>query len=96
VYIVDIAGRIHCLDAETGRVCWEHATGAEAWGGALAADGKLYAGNKKELTILAQGREARVLATIKLGSAVYGVPTAANGVLYVASQRHLWAVASTP
>ncbi len=96
VYIADIAGRIHCLDAETGRVCWEHATGAEAWGGALAVDGKLYAGNKKELTILAQGREARVLATIKLGSAVYGVPTAANGVLYVASQRHLWAVASTP
>jgi hypothetical protein len=32
------------------------------------------------------------LADIKLGSPVWSVPTAANGTLYVASQRNLWAV----
>ncbi len=96
VYAVDIAGRIHCLDAETGQVYWVHETGAEAWGGALAADGKLYFGNKRELTIMAQGRQPRVLATIPLGSAIFGSPIVANGVLYVASQRYLWAVANRP
>ena len=96
VYVVDIAGRIHCLDAGTGRVCWAHETGAEAWGGALAAAGKLYFGNKKELTVMAQGREPKVLATIPLGSPIYGSPIAANGVLYVASQRYLWAVQQLP
>ena len=96
VYVVDIAGRIHCLDAENGTAYWTHETGAEAWGGALAADGKIYCGNKKELTIMAQGRQAHVLARIPLGSAIYGSPIAARGVLYVASQRYLWAVASNP
>lgn len=96
VYVVDIAGSIHCLDADTGQVCWVHATGAEAWGGALAADGKIYFGNKRELTVMAQGRQARVLASIPLGSAIYGSPIAANGVLYVASQKYLWAVAHRP
>ena len=96
VYVVDIAGRMHCLDAATGRVQWVHETEAESWGGALAADGKLYFGNKRELTIMAQGRQAKVLATISLGSAIYGAPVAANGVLYVASQKYLWAVADLP
>lgn len=96
VYVVDIAGRIHCLDAGTGQACWVHETGAESWGGALAADGKLYFGNKKELTVMTQGRQANVLARIQLGSPVYGSPIAANGVLYVASQRYLWAVEERP
>ena len=96
VYVVDIAGRIHCLDADTGQASWVHETGAEAWGGALVADGKIYFGNKKELTVMAQGRQARVLASIPLGSAIYGSPIAANGVLYVASQRYLWAVENRP
>jgi len=41
---------------------------------------------------MAAGREPRELARINLGSPIYGTPVAANGVLYAASERYLWAV----
>jgi outer membrane protein assembly factor BamB len=92
LYIPDIAGRLHCLDAETGQCYWVYDAKAETWGGPLAADGKLYFGNQKQFLIMAQGKEPRLLSAIHLGSAVFSTPIAANGVLYVASQRYLWAV----
>jgi outer membrane protein assembly factor BamB len=92
VYATDIAGRLHCLDAETGKVQWTHNTKAETWGGALVADGKLYLGNKREFFVLAAGPELKVLSEIRLGSPAYSTPIAANGVLFVASQKYLWAV----
>jgi len=93
VYASDVAGRLHCLDADTGQVCWVRETGAETWGGALVADGKLYLGNKRQFFILAAGREPKVLSELSLGSPAYSTPITANGVVYVASQRYLWAVA---
>lgn len=92
LYVPDIAGRLHCLDAETGECRWTHDTKAETWGGPLLADGKVYFGNKRDFYVMAMGREPRVLSRIRLGSPVYSTPVAANGVLYVASQRYLWAV----
>lgn len=92
VYATDVAGRLHCLDAETGGVQWVHDTKAETWGGALVADGKLFFGNKRDFFVLAAGRQLKVLSEIRLGSPAYSTPIAANGVLFVASQKYLWAV----
>lgn len=91
-YIVDIAGRLHCVNAATGKPCWVYESGAEAWGGPLLADSKLFFGNIKGLCVMETGRTAKVLSKISLGSAVYSTPIAANGTLYVASQKYLWAV----
>ncbi|MGE5609314.1 MAG: PQQ-binding-like beta-propeller repeat protein, partial [Bacillota bacterium] len=95
VYITDIAGRLHCLDADNGKCYWVYDTKAETWGGVLVADGKLYFGNQKAFFIMAAGKQARLLARIPLGSAVYSTPIVANGVVYVASQRYLWALHQT-
>jgi len=92
VYALDVAGQLHCVDAETGKPCWVYQTKAEAWGSPLVADGKILFGNQKDFYILAAGREPRVLSKIRLGSPVYSTPIVANGVLYVASQHYLWAV----
>ena len=94
VYVMDVAGRLHCVDAETGKPYWVHETKAEAWGGPLVADGKLYFGNQKDFYIMAAGKEKKLLERpLHLGSPVYSTPIVANGVLYVASQQYLWAVA---
>ena len=96
VYLVDIAGRLHCLDAETGQCQWVYETKAETWGGPLVADGKLYFGNQKMFYVMAEGREPKLLSEIKLGNPMYTTPVVANGVLYVASQHYLWAVQKKP
>lgn len=92
VYITDIGGRLHCLDADTGKPIWVHEAKAETWGGVLIADGKLFWGTKKSFWIMAAGKEAKVFSEQHLGSPIYSTPIAANGALYVASQQYLWAV----
>lgn len=93
LYVPDIAGRLHCLDAAEGRCLWTYETKAETWGGALVADGRLYLGTKKDFFVFAAGREPRVISQTYLGSSIYSTPVAANGCLYVASQKYLWAAA---
>ena len=93
VYVPDLAGRLHCLDADTGECYWVYDLKAETWGGPLIADGKLYIGNKRMFFVMATGREPKLLSEVRLGNPIYSTPVAANGTVYIASQHHLWAVA---
>lgn len=96
LYIADVAGRLHCLDAETGQLYWVHETKAKVWGSTLVADGKVYLPTEKKLWVLAAGKQAQVLDTISLGAPIWSSPIAANGVLYIASKQYLWAVHTPP
>jgi len=93
VFVGDIGRKIHCVDAATGRVCWTHDVQGEIWSSPLVADGKVYVGTRRgEFTVLAAGREKRVLSTLLLDGPISGTPVAANGILYVVTQRHLYAL----
>jgi outer membrane protein assembly factor BamB len=92
LYILDVAGRVHCLEAGTGRCRWIHETQEQAWGSTLVADGKLYVPTAKHLWILAAGPEKKVLGQINLGAPLWASPVAANGVLFVTSKNYIWAV----
>lgn len=94
VYLPDVTGKIHCVNAETGQRRWLYDTGAETWGGVLVANDKLYMGNQRYFYVLADGPEPKLLSRIRLGQPAYSTPVAANGKLYVASERYLWAVAN--
>ena len=93
LYVADYAGILHCLDADSGRCYWKHDTDSHVWASTLAADGKIYLGTEKgDLWVLAAGKECKVLTRIRMGCPVYTTPIVANGVLYVTSQKHLYAV----
>ena len=92
VYAPDIAGKLHCLDADTGNCYWVHDTISEMWASPLVVDQKIYLGNQRKFLVLAAGREPKLLSECRPGSPVYASAVVADGVLYVASQKHLWAV----
>jgi outer membrane protein assembly factor BamB len=61
----------------------------------LIADGKVYVGTDSgDLWTFAASREFKILARTKLDSPISTSPIAANGVLYVMTQRWLYAAAS--
>jgi outer membrane protein assembly factor BamB len=93
LFVADFTGAVRCLDPASGKQLWVHAMRGHIWGSTLLADGKVYIGDERgDLTVLAAGREKKVISTTNLGSAIYSTPVAANGVLFVASQTHLYAV----
>lgn len=96
-YVVDYAGTLHCVDAETGKLVWKQALNSHCWGSTLVADGKVYVGTERgQLWVLRAGRQKQVLSTISMRSPIYTTPAAANGVLYVATHRYLYALARKP
>ena len=97
VYVADFAGFVYCLDAASGKEVWKLDTQARIWGSTLLADGKVYAGNENgTLLVLAAGRELKKLAEIDFAAPILSTPVAANGVLYVATDKHLYALQNTP
>lgn len=95
LFIGDFSGFVHCLDAETGKVQWVHDMKAHMWGSTFVADGKVYVGDEDgDFTILAAAKEKKVLSETNLGAPVYSTPVVANGVMYIGSQTHLFAIGS--
>jgi len=93
LYVADLKGTIHCLDPETGQCYWTQELGPEMWGSTFYADGKIFVGNKTGwLWVLAAGKEPKILHKVDLHSPVLNTPIAANGVLYVISNKYLFAI----
>ena len=94
VFIGDYAGKVHCLDANTGKVYWVHDLRSHIWGSPLAVDGKLYIGTEDgQLAVFAADKNEKLINTIEMGGPVYSTPVAANGVLYVSTMTNLYAIA---
>jgi outer membrane protein assembly factor BamB len=97
VFIADCGRSIHCVDADTGKVCWTHEINGEAWASPLAADGKVYLGTRSgSFYVFALSREKKLLGSIELGQPISATAAAANGVLYVATMNRLFALQATP
>jgi hypothetical protein len=93
VFVADCGRTMHCMDAETGRPCWTHEIQGDVWASPLVADGKVYLGTRSgDFWVFAASREKQVLSKLTLVNPISATATAANGVLYVATMTHLYAV----
>jgi outer membrane protein assembly factor BamB len=93
VYVGDSGHTIHCLDAETGKPYWTHTVEGEIWASPLLADGKVcFATRQGEVLLFKAGKEKKLLGEIDMNSPISSSPVAANGVLYIATMTHLYAV----
>lgn len=95
VFIADCGRKIHCVDAANGKALWTHDAAAEVWASALVADGKVYFATRRgEVFVFAADREKKLISQTSLGDPISGTPIAANGTLYFATMKNLFAVAA--
>src|SRR5262245_25482798 len=93
VFIADCGRTLHCVDSVTGKRQWTHAIDGEVWGSPYVADGKVHLGTRSGgFYVFAAAREEKLLAEMDFGSPISATPTAANGVLYVATMSELYAI----
>jgi outer membrane protein assembly factor BamB/HEAT repeat protein len=95
LYVGDLGGTIHCLDAATGVHVWKHETNEAIWGCLLLAGDRLYVGNVGGLmTVLRAGRRKELLAQIEMDAPLYSRPAVVGDALYLATANRLYLIAT--
>jgi len=95
VYVGDLGGTVHCLDAATGTQLWKHETNDQIWGSFLLTGDRLYVGNAGGvMTVLRAGRRKELLAQIEMDAPLYSRPAVAGDALYLATANRLYVIAA--
>ena len=95
LFAANFSGFVYCLDAKTGEEYWIHDTQGHIWSSPLLADGKVYIGNEDGYMTILQAKkqyDKEAVTEIDMVSPIYSSAIAANGVLYVATHTHLFAI----
>ena len=96
LYVGDLGGTIHCLDATTGAHVWKHETNEAIWGSLLLAGDRLYAGNAEgSMSVLRAGRRKELLAQMEMDAPLYSPPAAVGDALYLATANRLYLIAAS-
>jgi len=94
LYVGDLGGTFHCLDAATGVQVWKHETHGAIWGCLLLVGDRLYVGNVDgSMAVLRAGRCKELLAQIEMDAPLYSRPAAAVDSLYLATAHRLYLIA---
>ena len=96
LYVGDLGGTIHCLDAATGAHVWKHETNEAIWGSLLLAGDRLYVGNVEgSMTVLRAGRRKQLLGQIEMDAPLYSPPALIGDALYLATANRLYLIAAS-
>jgi outer membrane protein assembly factor BamB len=95
IYTVSGQGIVFCADVATGKPFWDVRLQGQFAASPLAAGGKIYVANEEGTTtvLAAGGDKAEVLAMNALPDVILASPAAAQGALYLRSDRHLYCIA---
>ena len=95
LYLGDLGGTIHCLDAATGAHVWMHETNEAIWGSLFLAGDRIYVGNVEgTMTVLRTGRRKQLLGEILMDAAIYSPPALIGDALYLATAIRLYLIAA--
>ncbi len=94
LFIADMTGYLHCLDAQTGKAYWTHDLLAAVWASPMVIGGKVYLGDEDgDVAVLEASKENNLIGEPSLGSSVYSTVVPAHGTLFLANRNELFAVA---
>jgi outer membrane protein assembly factor BamB len=125
VYISELAGFLHCLNAKTGEHYWQYDTKASIWGSPYYVDGKIFLANDQgDLFVFRHMKEQKVydeikaaqnakdmkearklmkevrdqvsekylISKVEFDAPIRSTPIVANGMLYVMTEKTLYAI----
>ena len=97
LYISDYSGRLHCFNADTGKLYWQHELGAGVWcASPVVVNGKVYIGTERmRFWVFKAGREKQVLSESRVRSVAI-TPVVQDGVFYLPTQNRLFALKMEP
>ncbi len=95
LYAANFSGFFHAIELATGKQVWEYDLLAAVWGSPYVVDGKVIIGDEDgDVTVMKAGATQEVLSEPNMGNTVYSTPVAANGVMYIMTRSHVYAIAA--
>jgi outer membrane protein assembly factor BamB len=86
-------GVVTCLVAETGEQVWKNRVGGSYYASPVWVDGRLYCTDRMgNVTVIAAGREFKLIAKVPLDEASFATPAIANGVMYLRTETRLFSL----
>jgi outer membrane protein assembly factor BamB len=95
LYLVKHGGLLTCLDAKTGKLLHRGRVGATGlcYASPVGGDGKVYVATMQgKVIVLKAGDRPEVLARNDMGEPIAATPALLDGVLYLRTQKHLYAI----
>jgi beta-lactamase regulating signal transducer with metallopeptidase domain len=93
LFVPDLSGVVHCLDARSGKAHWTHDLLAACWSSPLIVAGKVFVCDEDgDVTVFQLSDGKVVLAEHNLMSAIYSTPVVANDKLFITTRNRLWVI----
>lgn len=93
LYMVRDEGIVTCLEADTGKVVWRERLKGRHSASPIYAAGRVYLFSEKNLTtVIAPGREFRLLAENQLEEKVMATPAVVENAFILRSKTHLYRI----
>jgi outer membrane protein assembly factor BamB len=93
LYVADLSGLVHCVNARTGVPYWTHDMLALSWGTPLIVENHVYIGDEDgDITVFEHSNKKNVISEITLGNSVYSTPIVANNGLYISNKDQLFLI----
>ena len=93
VYMVSDAGIVSCMDAQTGKDVWHNRIEGEYSASPIYADGRIYFCNQDgKTTVLAAGREFKLLAENQLPDGFMSTPAVAGHALFLRTRASVYRI----
>ncbi|MSR30193.1 MAG: hypothetical protein EXR99_01685 [Gemmataceae bacterium] len=94
IYLAELDGYFHCLDAQTGEKQWDHDLRDGTWASPYYVDGKVFIGTDSgDIYIFKHGRKKAEPDKVEMEQPIKGPLVAANGALYINTGTALIAIA---
>ncbi len=97
IYLMHDGGVASCLEAKTGKLVWQKRIGGKYSASPLYADGRIYLFNHDgKTTVIAPGKEFKILATNQLGAGkgdgFRASPAVAGNAIYLRNVKYLYRI----